>query len=129
MTTNIRFRVDFSDYCSVGPGKVSLLEAIGKCGSLSQAARNLNMSYRRAWLLVADLNGIFRKPVTSARAGGTRGGGMRLTQFGKTVIKTYRELEQDITRRAEVRMGAISRDVVIERRPPSLSRPLLGPKP
>ena len=59
----VRFRVDFDARCSVGIGKIELLEAIAGTGSLSQAARRLKMSYRRAWLLMADLNASFDQPV------------------------------------------------------------------
>ncbi len=112
MTINIRFRVDFANRCSIGPGKISLLEAIGNSGSLSQAARDLRMSYRRAWLLAASMNDSFQEPVTRAATGGKRGGGMVLTKFGKTVVKTYREFELDILKRASVRMRTLSRYAV-----------------
>ena len=53
----VRFRVDFRRDASVGPGKVALLEHIGACGSLSQAARELHMSYRRAWKRLLSWHG------------------------------------------------------------------------
>jgi len=59
----IRFRIDFGPRSCVGPGKISLLEQIERCGSLSEAARDLNMSYRRAWQLLDSLNSCFRTPV------------------------------------------------------------------
>jgi molybdate transport system regulatory protein len=93
----VRFRIDFSDRAAVGPGKIELLEAIGESGSLSQAARNLGMSYRRAWLLVASLNSSFRRPVARAVAGGRGGGGATLTDFGRTLIETYRALDREIS--------------------------------
>src|SRR5208283_618116 len=86
----IRFRIDFAENSSVGPGKIDLLEAIRDSGSLSQAARDLGMSYRRAWLLIDSFKKAFREPVTSATTGGKRGGGVRLTEFGRTLIDSYR---------------------------------------
>lgn len=89
----IRFRVDFDDLCSVGVGKIRLLEAIARTGSLSQAARDIAMSYRRAWLLIDSMNADFDTPVISATVGGSGGGGAQLTSFGREIIAAYRELE------------------------------------
>jgi molybdate transport system regulatory protein len=89
----LRFRIDFDDRCSVGVGKIRLLEAIGQTGSLSQAARAVGMSYRRAWLLIDSMNGEFDTPVISATVGGSGGGGATLTSFGQELIEAYRALE------------------------------------
>ena len=80
-------RIDFGADGALGPGKVRLLEAIHKTGSISQAGRSLGMSYRRAWLLVDDLNQCFREPVVTTQPGGVRGGGAALTRFGRELIK------------------------------------------
>ena len=96
----VRFRVDFAKGSYVGPGKIELLEAIRKSGSLSQAARDLGMSYRRAWLLVDSLKHAFREPPTVACTGGKGGGGVQLTQFGETLIDSYRSLEREIEKLA-----------------------------
>lgn len=69
-TRLIRFRVEFGTRCCVGPGKIALLEAIHRMGSLSQAARDLGMSYRRAWLLTSSLNTSFREAVVLLTRGG-----------------------------------------------------------
>jgi molybdate transport system regulatory protein len=86
-------RVDFGANRSIGPGKVRLLEAIGRTGSISQAGRSLGMSYRRAWLLIDDMNRCFRHAVVSARPGGSRGGGAVLTEFGAALVRDYRSIE------------------------------------
>jgi molybdate transport system regulatory protein len=104
----IRFRIDFHQHSYVGPGKISLLEAIRDSGSLSQAARDLGMSYRRAWLLIDSLKAAFREPVTLATTGGRRGGGVTLTRFGEELVSSYRAFERDITALAARRLGAIT---------------------
>lgn len=96
----IRFRVDFGRSQAVGPGKIALLERIGQTGSLSQAARDLHMSYRRAWLLLASLNASFRERVAVSSRGGRGGGGVRLTVFGRQLIRVYRKFEMQTQTRA-----------------------------
>ncbi len=92
----VRFRVDFGGRCSVGVGKVELLEGIARTGSLSQAARDMRMSYRRAWLLLEDLNSSFDNPVAHASVGGRGGGGVVLTAFGRHLVEGYRRLEAQL---------------------------------
>ena len=92
---NVRLRVDFGPESSIGPGKIALLEHIDSSGSLSQAARELGMSYRRAWLLLDNLNRTFTEPVATASAGGSGGGGALLTPFGKKLVLAYRETERE----------------------------------
>lgn len=104
----IRFRVDFRDQRSVGIGKISLLEAIARTGSLSQAARDIGMSYRRAWLLIDSMNNDFDTAVTSATAGGAGGGGAHVTPFGRELIQAYRELEGRLVSLTVEHMGKIA---------------------
>src|SRR5271154_6948992 len=108
----VRFRIDFTEHSSIGPGKILLLEAIREAGSLSQGARNIGMSYRRAWLLLDSLRQTFREPVTVASTGGKDGGGMLVTEFGNALIKNYRELERDFARLAGRRLHPIIPTVV-----------------
>jgi molybdate transport system regulatory protein len=96
----VRFRVDFTPPCRIGPGKIALLQEIARTGSLSQAARDLGMSYRRAWLLLSSLNTSFRAPVARTARGGSHGGGARLTDFGQALIRTYRAFDEDTQVRA-----------------------------
>jgi molybdate transport system regulatory protein len=102
----IRFRVDFDDRCSVGVGKIRLLEAVAHTGSLSQAARDIAMSYRRAWLLIDSMNAEFDTPVISASVGGSGGGGAKVTSFGTELIEAYRKLE---TRLAPLSVDCMSK--------------------
>jgi molybdate transport system regulatory protein len=92
----VRFRVDFGNHCSVGVGKIELLENIERTGSLSEAARQMRMSYRRAWLLLADLNRSFDQPVARTSTGGTGGGGAVLTPFGEQLVASYRKFESSL---------------------------------
>jgi molybdate transport system regulatory protein len=96
----IRFRIDFTPSSGVGPGKIALLEQIERCGSLSEAARNLNMSYRRAWQLLDSLNRCFVEPVVRTIKGGAGGGGARLTILGEQLIHVYRAFDAKIQARA-----------------------------
>lgn len=105
----VRFRVELSDACAIGPGKVALLEAIATRGSLSQAARDLNMSYRRAWLLLTGLNASFRDPAVMLTKGGHGGGGACLTPFGEELIVTYRAFEADLEARAGTAFARLAR--------------------
>jgi len=97
---SIRFRIDFDRESSVGPGKIALLEQIERCGSLSQAARNLNMSYRRAWQLLDSLNSCFVEPVVLTAKGGRGGGEATLTLLGERLIHVYRAFDVKIQARA-----------------------------
>jgi molybdate transport system regulatory protein len=106
-TPSVRFRVDFGRDQAVGPGKIALLEQIGQDGSLSQAARELNMSYRRAWRLLESLNGCFAARVAVTAKGGRGGGGATLTVFGRQLIRAYREFDAEIQVRAARRFRPI----------------------
>ena len=103
---SVSFRVDFSPDCAVGPGKIALLEHIDSSGSLSEAARELKMSYRRAWLLLEDLNTSFQQPVAQMSVGGRGGGGAALTAFGSELVAAYRTLEAHIRKRAQTAFPA-----------------------
>jgi molybdate transport system regulatory protein len=91
----LTLRVDLGKDRAVGPGKIRLLEAIRDTGSITKAGMALGMSYRRAWLLVDDMNNCFREPVVAAQTGGSHGGGATLTPFGKRLIDQYRAIEAE----------------------------------
>ena len=89
-----RIRIIQGDEIVMGPGKAELLRHIAETGSLSEAARRMKMSYMKAWLLVQVMNRSYKKPLVQAERGGTRGGGARLTSYGRRVLDGYREMEQ-----------------------------------
>ena len=88
-----RMRIIQEGTIALGPGKVSLLEAVREHGSISAAARSLNMSYRRAWLLMDELNRALESPATVSEHGGQSGGGSTLTPVGEEIIRLYRSIE------------------------------------
>lgn len=95
---SLSIRVDLSASSSIGPGKIRLLEVIDETGSISAAGRAMAMSYRRAWLLLDELNHMFAEPVATTMLGGRAGGGATLTSFGKRLIEGYREMERGADR-------------------------------
>ena len=92
----IRFRIDFTESSNLGPGKIALLEGIRTYRSVSEAARRMNISYRRAWLLLDSLNKSFDMPATVNSVGGRGGGGAEITPFGLLLIESYREVERKL---------------------------------
>ncbi|HEY1864866.1 MAG TPA: transcriptional regulator [Roseiarcus sp.] len=109
MPTRLTIRLDFSAGRRLGAGKVALLEAIEKTGSISAAGRAHQMSYRRAWLLVDELNQLFATPVVAAHHGGAKGGGASLTDRGRRVIALYRDAEAKMRAAAEDEIDELER--------------------
>ena len=103
-----RLRITSGDDIAVGPGKVDLLEAIASTGSITAAARQLGMSYRRAWLLVDTMNRCFETPVVAAEAGGKRGGGTQLTPLGAEVVRRYRSMEAKAAKAGAADLAALT---------------------
>ena len=89
-------RILFPAPLNLGPGKIRLLEAIHSAGSLSGAARQLHISYRRAWDMLDSLNRNCPVPLVESTAGGVRGGGARLTAQGVVLLERYRGLEASV---------------------------------
>jgi molybdate transport system regulatory protein len=104
-----RIRVLFGSAFAIGPGKADLLQAIEQTGSISAAARSMDMSYRRAWLLIDTMNQCFREPVVDTATGGKGGGGAQITPFGSTVLRLYREMEEGAGASVARHMAGFSR--------------------
>jgi molybdate transport system regulatory protein len=100
LDARFRLRINKGKDIAVGPGKVALLEAIVRTGSITGAAKELKMSYRRAWLLVDDMNRCFKKPVVETAAGGKQGGGTVVSSNGMEIIRLYRHIESSAARAA-----------------------------
>lgn len=88
-----RLRITAGDAIAIGPGKIDLLEAIAEAGSITAGAKAIGMSYRRAWLLVSELNESLKSPALDSAKGGTHGGGSELTEVGRALIDAYRRVQ------------------------------------
>jgi molybdate transport system regulatory protein len=91
--TRLSIRLDLTSGDRIGPGKIALLEAIRASGSISAAARDIGMSYRRAWLLVEQINDSLKEPAVEAASGGRHGGGAQITPVGEKIIEIYRSIQ------------------------------------
>lgn len=92
-TCRPRIRIKAGKEIALGPGKVDLLEAIERTGSISAGARELGLSYRRAWDLVDTMNHCFKHPLVARVKGGKGGGGAQLTNEGRDALDHYRSME------------------------------------
>jgi molybdate transport system regulatory protein len=108
---SLRLRIVFPEDRQLGPGKADLLEAIQRTGSISSAARELGMSYRRAWLLADELGKLFKRPILTTAAGGAHGGGAALTEFGRALVAAYRRIEDRAAEAAYAELIAFESDL------------------
>jgi molybdate transport system regulatory protein len=105
----LKVSIVFESGARIGPGKAGLLAAIRATGSISAAARDMRMSYKRAWLLLDSMNQAFVEPVVAAAPGGTGGGGATLTEFGAEVLRAYRRIEERAAATADDDIAALAR--------------------
>lgn len=108
---SLSLRVNLDPEGRIGPGKIELLEQIAAFGSISAAARRMEMSYKRAWDLVEEMNRLFGKPVVAAQTGGKKGGGAQLTTVGLAIVSRYRAIERAATSAAEPHMKALQSEI------------------
>lgn len=92
MSNLLKIRITSGKSIAIGPGKADLLDAIDSTGSISAAAKQMKMSYRRAWELVNVMNKSFNQPLVMCSPGGLNGGGAQLTDFGSKILQNYRDL-------------------------------------
>ena len=114
----VRVSIVFESGARIGPGKAKLLESIQHTGSISAAARDMGMSYKRAWLLLDSINRAFSEPVVTAAPGGAGGGGAILTAFGTEVLERYNRILDRAATNAVDDLAALARR----------ARPDAGPK-
>lgn len=108
---SLSLRIDFDPEGRLGPGKVTLLEKIAESGSISAAARAMNMSYKHAWDLIEEMNVLFGKPLVSTQTGGKDGGGAQLTAMGQAVVTRFRAIEHAAARAARAQMEALQAEI------------------
>ncbi|HRD74008.1 MAG: LysR family transcriptional regulator [Anaerolineae bacterium] len=112
---SLRMRVMLGNGAYVGPGRADLLQGIAETGSIAAAGRRMNMSYRRAWLLIDALHQEFGAPMVTTAIGGKRGGGAQLTELGQAVLQMYRQI---VARCESATAGEMRALAALRRNPP-----------
>ena len=108
---SLSVRIDLDAKGRIGPGKIQLLENIHACGSISAAGRAMEMSYKRAWDLVDEINRICRHAAVERQTGGKNGGGAVLTPFGLSLVARYRKIERDAASAARKELAALRSEI------------------
>lgn len=103
----LRPHVSIGEAITFGPGKIELLRKVGEGHSISSAARELGLSYKRAWALIDTLNRGFPRPVVETASGGKGGGGARLTPLGEELVARYLALEAAVNRSTQTELDAL----------------------
>lgn len=93
-----KIRLLLGDTVALGPGKAALLIAIDETGSISAAAREMGMSYRKAWGLIDRINNDFKDTIVVKNTGGKGGGGATLSPNGREILKHYLNMEIKATK-------------------------------
>lgn len=106
--TRLKIRISQGKTTAMGPGKAELLSHIQKTGSISAAAKQMHMSYRRAWELVAEMNACFSSPLVTSSVGGSHGGGAHLTELGIAILSQFEQLNAKSQQAGKVEIEFIS---------------------
>ena len=109
--TSLSVRIDLDTEGRIGPGKIQLLENIRELGSISAAGSAMDMSYKRAWDLVDEINRICRQAAVERQTGGKNGGGAALTRFGISLVTRYRKIERDAASAVRKELQALHTDI------------------
>lgn len=116
--TSLFLRIEFeSSDRALGPGMIQLLELIAAHGSINAAAKTMGMSYRKAWLLVKDMEETFDGAVVISAKGGTSGGGTELTDLGSALLKTYRRIQERVSQATEADVQMLAKLVTASAKP------------
>lgn len=113
---SLSVRIDLDSESRIGPGKIQLLENIDSCGSISAAGRAMDMSYKRAWDLVDEINRICGQAAVARQTGGKHGGGAALTPFGASLVERYRRIERAAVVAARKDLASLRSDIGGHRR-------------
>jgi molybdate transport system regulatory protein len=105
----LTIRIDLGDESAFGPGKARLLELVDEKGSIRAAARAMGMSYRRAWILLQDIEFVLGAKAISGEIGGAGGGGSSLTPLGRSVVEKYRAIEAQAARSVAAQLRTFSK--------------------
>jgi len=108
---SLSVRIDLDAEGRIGPGKIQLLENIREYGSISAAGRAMDMSYKRAWDLVDEINRICRQAAVERQTGGKNGGGAALTPFGVSLVARYRKIERDAASASRKELAALRSEI------------------
>jgi len=111
--TRLFLRMDFPDGRRLGPGKIMLLEAVRDHGSILSAAKAIGMSYRRAWLLMDELDRMFEEKVILTYPG-RRGAGTEVTAFGARLIALYRAAERQAAKATQGAMAELKGSLAVD---------------
>lgn len=117
--TRLVLRLDFDQERYIGHGRIQLLELIGRHGSIAQAAKAMDMSYKRAWYLIDAFNSCFDEPLIVRQHGGKGGGSAQLTAFGVDVVERYRRMEQLASAAIRDELAPIERRLARKRSKPA----------
>lgn len=105
----LNFKVELDNGGALGPGKIRLLEYIEQKGSIRRAATAMRMSYRRAWLLLHEVEDMMGASVFAPETGGRKGGGTALTSVGRAIVSHYRSIEERAARAIAADLRALAR--------------------